>query len=97
MSSGENGISVKYSGSSTNLHSAWGECRKRTVNTTPVHVDDDGLLHPFLDTGIVTKNTNAHYGDSSQIYASALATRITVKLTHRLVSTDMSGDNPPVV
>ena len=46
------------------------------------HADDDGLLHPFLDTGMFTKNANAHYGGSSETYASALATRITVKLTH---------------
>jgi hypothetical protein len=58
---------------------------RRGVRTLPFHTlpttDGGGpLSHHFLDTGILTKNIDALYSGSLQTYASALATRITVRL-----------------
>ncbi|KAI0279509.1 hypothetical protein BGY98DRAFT_933169 [Russula aff. rugulosa BPL654] len=66
--------------------------RQRNLEETVFRLSALALPQTFIlsevgtaNTGILTKNTNALYGGSSQIYASALAARITAALTETAV------------
>ncbi|KAG6918679.1 hypothetical protein DXG01_012497 [Tephrocybe rancida] len=68
---GGNDVSVKCSGSTTNLHSLWGNCVPYAGNYVI-------LIMCISDTGIITKLLAANYSSSVTTWASTLSTRIKV-------------------